>query len=219
MPPLRSIRNAILLVALWTAQALWRHKIFYGALGIVLFGTAAAFGAVRFGFGLDNENLITMHRFAGQFGGLIGLILFTCQLMIGANTGHKWHLWHAGLLAQRYCWPFLAINPRNAVSHLVIRVCSSVRHAHPQIALRGPVKAALAGVMLVNVLVCARLLANSGGELARIPLCRRLLAVGCLYLVGCPARTGLRLKHQICKFAPVIARIAVKRRIPNARRR
>ena len=51
----------ILLVDLWTAQALWRHKIFYGALGTVLFGTAAAFGAVRFGFGLDNENLITMH--------------------------------------------------------------------------------------------------------------------------------------------------------------
>ena len=91
----------ILLVALWTAQALWRHKIFYGALGIVLFGTAAAFGAVRFGFGLDNENLITMHRFAGQFGGLIGLILFTCQLMIGANTGHKWHLWHAGVAGQQ----------------------------------------------------------------------------------------------------------------------
>ena len=79
----------ILLVALWTAQVLWRHKIFYGALGIVLIGTAAAFGVIRFGFGLDDENLTTMHRFAGQFGGLIGLILFTCQLMIGANTGYK----------------------------------------------------------------------------------------------------------------------------------
>ena len=87
----------ILVVALLTAQALWRDKIFYDALGIVPFGRAAAFGAVRFGLGLDNENLITMHRFAGQFGGLIGLILFTCQLNFGANTKHKWHLWHAGV--------------------------------------------------------------------------------------------------------------------------
>ena len=53
----------ILLLALWTGLALWRHKIFYGALGIVLFATTAAFATVRFGFGLDNENLITMHRF------------------------------------------------------------------------------------------------------------------------------------------------------------
>ena len=40
-------------------------------------------------------------------------------------------------VACRYCWPsdtvgpFLAINPRNAVSNLVTRVCSSERHAHP----------------------------------------------------------------------------------------
>ena len=63
-------------------------------------------------------------------------------------------------VACRYCWPsdtvgpFLAINPCNAVSNLVTGVCSSERHAHPaDSALRGPVKAALAGVMLVNVLV------------------------------------------------------------------
>ena len=96
----------ILLVALWTAQTLWRHKIFYGALGIVLFGTAAAFGAVRFGFGLDNENLITMHRFVGQFGGLIGLVLFICQLIIGANPDINGICGMPLLLAQRYCWLF-----------------------------------------------------------------------------------------------------------------
>ena len=98
------------LVALWTAQALWRHKTFYGALGIVLFGTAAAFGAVRFS-GLDNEYLITMHRFTGQFGGLIGPILFTCQLMIGANTGHKWHLWHAGIAGPAMLLAFSSHQP------------------------------------------------------------------------------------------------------------
>ena len=52
--PLRSIRSADPISGSLTAQALWRHKIFYGAPGIALFGTAAAFGAVRFGFGLDN---------------------------------------------------------------------------------------------------------------------------------------------------------------------
>ena len=144
----------ILLVALWTAQALWRNKIFYGALGIVLFGTAAAFGAVRFGFGLDNENLIAMHQFVGQFGGLIGLILFICQLMIGANTEHKWHLWHAGIAGPAILLALFLPSTRVTlflIWLLGLVVLSAART--PQIALRGPVKAALAGVMLVNVLV------------------------------------------------------------------
>ena len=144
----------ILLVALWTAQALWRHKIFYGALGIVLFGSAAAFGAVRFGFGLDNENLITMHRFVGQFGGLIGLVLFICQLMIGANTGHKWHLWHATIASPAILLALFLPSTRVTLFLIWLLgfvVLSAART--PQIALRGPVKAALAGVMLVNVLV------------------------------------------------------------------
>ena len=144
----------ILLVALWTAQALWRHKIFYGALGIVLFGTAASFGAVRFGFGLDSENLITTHRFVGQFGGLIGLILFICQLMIGANTGHKWHLWHAGIAGPAMLLALFLPSTRVTLFLIWLLgfvVLSATRT--PQIALRGPVKAALAGVMLANVLV------------------------------------------------------------------
>ena len=144
----------ILLVALWTAQALWRHKIFYGALGIVLFGSAAAFGAVRFGFGLDNENLTTMHRFVGQFGGLIGLVLFICQLMIGANTGHKWHLWHAAIAGPAILLALFLPSTRVTLFLIWLLgfvVLSATRT--PQIALRGPVKAALAGVMLVNVLV------------------------------------------------------------------
>lgn len=144
----------ILLVALWTAQALWRQKIFYGALGIVLFGSAAALGAVRFGFGLDNENLITMHRFVGQFGGLIGLVLFICQLMIGANTGHKWHLWHAAIAGPAILLALFLPSTRVTLFLIWLLgfvVLSATRT--PQIALRGPVKAALAGVMLVNVLV------------------------------------------------------------------
>ena len=144
----------ILLVALWTAQALWRHKIFYGALGIVLFGSAAAFGAVRFGFGLDNENLTTMHRSVGQFGGLIGLVLFICQLMIGANTGHKWHLWHATIAGPAILLALFLPSTRVTLFLILLLgfvVLSATRT--PQIALRGPVKAALAGVMLVNVLV------------------------------------------------------------------
>ena len=144
----------ILLVAIWIAQALWRHKIFYGALGIVLFGTAAAFGAIRFGFGLDNENLIAMHQFVGQFGGLIGLILFICQLMIGANSGHKWHLWHAGIAGPAILLALFLPSTRVTlflIWLLGLVVLSAART--PQIALRGPVKAALAGVMLVNVLV------------------------------------------------------------------
>ncbi|MEC8247352.1 MAG: hypothetical protein VX019_04765 [Pseudomonadota bacterium] len=141
-------------MALWTAQALWRHKIFYGALGIVLFGIAATFGAVRFGLGLDNENLITMHRFVGQFGGLIGLVLFICQLMIGANTGHKWHLRHAAIAGPAILLALFLPSTRVTLFLIWLLgfvVLSAART--PQIALRGPVKAALAGVMLVNVLV------------------------------------------------------------------
>ena len=97
----------ILLVALWTAQPLWRHKIFYGALGIVLFGTAAAFGAVRFSFA----------------GPAILLALFLPSTRVTLFL-----IWLLGFVV----------------------LCAS---RTPQIAIRGPVKAALAGVMLVNLLV------------------------------------------------------------------
>ena len=95
--PLRSIRSADPISGSLDSPGFVAAKIFNSALGIILFGTAAAFGVARFGFGLDNENLITMHRFTGQFGGLISLILSTCQLMVGPNTGHKWRLWHTSI--------------------------------------------------------------------------------------------------------------------------
>ena len=67
-------------------------------------------------------------------------------------------------VACRLCWPSDTLGlflPSTRVTLFLIWLLGFVvlcATRTPQIALRGPVKAALAGVMLVNVLVFARLL-------------------------------------------------------------
>lgn len=144
----------ILLVALWTAQALWRHKIFYGALGIVLFGTAAALGAIRFGLSLNDDNLTTLHRFASQFGGLVGVILFCHELIIGTEKGRKWRLWHTGFASLMALTALLFPMTRVPLFLFWLAGLIVLCAGHtPHITLRIPVKMALAGIMLANVVL------------------------------------------------------------------
>jgi hypothetical protein len=89
----------IVLVALWTARTLWRQNMGHGALGTLLFGTAAALGAVKFGLGVRQEGFIALHQVASQFGGLVGVMLFTHQLMTSSDILQKWVPRHRGFAA------------------------------------------------------------------------------------------------------------------------
>ena len=77
----------IVLVALWTARALWRQNMGHAALGTLLFGTAAALGAVKFGLGVRHESFIALHQLASQFGA--AWLENGCQLGTTATTKGK----------------------------------------------------------------------------------------------------------------------------------
>lgn len=144
----------IVLVALWTARALWRQNMGHGALGTLLFGTAAALGAVKFGLGVRHEGFIALHQLASQFGGLVGVMLFTHQLMISSDILQKWVPPHRGFAALVALVAFvlpLARVPLFLIWSLGLIVLCATRT--PQIALAAPVKAAMAAIMLLNVLV------------------------------------------------------------------
>ena len=66
-------------VAVWGAWHLMRANKPVGALGVALFGLAAAIGTVRVTSGLI-EPLGLAHRFASQIGGLLGLLLILWQI-------------------------------------------------------------------------------------------------------------------------------------------
>jgi len=72
-------------VAVWGAWHLRRGNKLVGALGVALFGLAAAIGTVRVTGGLI-EPLGMAHRFASQIGGLLGLLLLLWQIF-EATTG------------------------------------------------------------------------------------------------------------------------------------
>ena len=144
----------IVLVALWTARALWRQNMGHGALGTLLFGTAAALGAVKFSLGVRHEGFIALHQLASQFGGLVGVMLFTHQLMTSSDILQKWVPRHRGFAALVALVAFvlpLARVPLFLIWSLGLIVLCATRT--PQIALAAPVKAAMAAIMLLNVLV------------------------------------------------------------------
>ena len=144
----------IVLVALWTARTLWRQNMGHGALGTLLFGTAAALGAVKFGLGVRHEGFIALHQLASQFGGLVGVMLLTHQLMTRSDILQKWVPRHRGFAALVALVAFvlpLARVPLFLIWSLGLIVLCATRT--PQIALAAPVKAAMAAIMLLNVLV------------------------------------------------------------------
>lgn len=144
----------IVLVALWTARALWRQNMGHAALGTLLFGTAAALGAVKFGLGVRHESFIALHQLASQFGGLVGVMLLTHQLMTSSDILQKWVPPHRGFAALVALVAFvlpLARVPLFLIWSLGLIVLCATRT--PQIALAAPAKAAMAAIMLLNVLV------------------------------------------------------------------
>jgi hypothetical protein len=69
----------VFVAAAWGAWQLMRAGKPVGALGVALFGLAAAIGTVRVTSGLI-EPLAVPHRFASQIGGLLGLLLLLWQI-------------------------------------------------------------------------------------------------------------------------------------------
>jgi len=144
----------IFLVALWTARALWQQNMGHGSLGTLLFGTAAALGAIKFGLGVKHESFIALHQFASQFGGLVGLMLFTDQFITSSNIMEKWVLRHRGVAALvalvAFAFPYARVPLFLIWSLGLILLCAT---STPQNALAAPIKAAMAAIMLLNVLV------------------------------------------------------------------
>ena len=144
----------IILVALWTAHVFWRQNMGLSALGTLLFGTAATLGAIKFGLGVRHESFISLHQFASQFGGLVGVMLFTHQLMTSSDILQKWVPRHRGFAAVLALVAFvlpLARVPLFLIWSLGLIVLCAARTPH--IAPAAPVKAATAAIMLLNALV------------------------------------------------------------------
>ena len=62
----------------------------FSALGTLLFGTAATLGAIKFSLHVRRESFIALHQLANQFGGLVGVMLFTYQLITSSDILQKW---------------------------------------------------------------------------------------------------------------------------------
>jgi hypothetical protein len=69
----------VFVVAAWGAWRFFQVGKPAGALGVALFGLAAAIGTIRITGGLI-ESLAVLHRFASQIGGLLGLLLLLWQI-------------------------------------------------------------------------------------------------------------------------------------------
>lgn len=90
MPPHFAISEAfIVLAAIYCGWALYRSGFWMASVGVLCFGAAAAVGVYRFPSG-HVEALADIHRWAGQMGGLIGMIFITSELSKKAAPTSKW---------------------------------------------------------------------------------------------------------------------------------
>lgn len=89
MPPHYAISEAfIVIAALYCGWKLARCSQWMGAIGVLLFGAAASIGVYRFPSGLVAE-LASIHRWAGQIGGLTGMGLIAIELLTKAPPKSK----------------------------------------------------------------------------------------------------------------------------------
>ncbi len=70
----------IVISALFFGLRLVQRQKYLAAMGIALFGLAAAIGVYRFGFGKISE-LADVHKMAGQIGGLAGMSLIASEFV------------------------------------------------------------------------------------------------------------------------------------------
>ncbi|MBT5156912.1 MAG: hypothetical protein HOK33_08210 [Rhodobiaceae bacterium] len=142
----------IVLAALWAGTRLVAHDRAIAALGVLLFGAAAAIGAVRFSFGLI-EPWADMHRFAGTMGGLLAMMALTHQVVRfeTARLSPQSHMALAALgLGLALAMPALRV-PLFLIWSLGF-IWLAARHTPLRLSPAWQ-KAGVAGFMLFNVLV------------------------------------------------------------------
>jgi hypothetical protein len=142
----------IVLAALWGANRLVAQTRATAAFGLLLFGAAAAIGAVRFPFDLI-EPWADMHRFAGMMGGLLAMMALVHQI-VRFETARLSPSAHIGLAA-------LGLGVALAMPGLRVLlfllwslgfIWLAARHT-PNREASAWIKAGVAGFMLFNVIV------------------------------------------------------------------
>ncbi len=156
MPPHFAISEAfIVLAALYCGWKLYRNGFWMAAVGVICFGAAASVGVYRFPSG-QVDALADIHRWAGQMGGLIGMIFISSELSKKAAPASKWHhgKWvFGGLMLGSIL--IVLIKPVIAVPLFLIWSLLSIGAAftNPYAALSDRIRFALgASLMLLNVL-------------------------------------------------------------------
>lgn len=98
MPPHYAISEAfIVIAALYCGWKLASRSQWMGAIGVLFFGAAASIGVYRFPSGQVAE-LASIHRWAGQIGGLTGMGLIAIELLTKAAPQSKKSVLKWGLL-------------------------------------------------------------------------------------------------------------------------
>ena len=78
----------IVIAALWGGWRLARSGALFGALGVAIFGAAAAIGVVRFGAGRIGE-LAVLHQGVSQIGGATAMAMVASQLAMAGWAGRS----------------------------------------------------------------------------------------------------------------------------------
>jgi len=160
MPPHYAVSEALIVIAaLYAGWVLANRNQWMGAIGVLLFGAAAAIGVYRFPSGQVQE-LAALHKWAGQIGGLTGMSLIASGLL-GASS-----LLSSRTQLKTYCLALCAISvalaffkPALAVPLFLLwsLVAILAAFALPAKSLASRFGIALiAGVMLLNLVFVRR---------------------------------------------------------------
>lgn len=144
---------AIVLAGLWAGSRLYRDARFAAALGIALFSAAALMGVVRFGFGFVAE-MAEAHKLAGTLGGTAAMMALVFDRLVfdkAAEARQSLFLLTATLsLGLAIALPALAVPffLLYSLGFIYLTANASAQLARPRLVVM-----AMAGFMLVNVLV------------------------------------------------------------------
>ncbi|MGB0905918.1 MAG: hypothetical protein ACPGVT_00385 [Maricaulaceae bacterium] len=156
MPPHYAITEAfITLAAIWCAWKLFPRGQWMGAVGVLMFGAAAAIGVYRFPSG-QVEELARLHFMAGQLGGLVGMGFIAAEFLRNAvGTAKRSSVMMASLALIALCFVVAILKPALSVPLFLLWSVAAIIGAFAS--AKGGTKArVLAGVlvsiMLLNVI-------------------------------------------------------------------
>ena len=147
----------IVVIGLWAARRLYGAGRAAAALGLILFSTAAAIGAIRFGFDRDGAliaALADIHRLAGNIGGTAAMMALVYDLL---HRRAQSAVWQGRYMAA--CAVALALAlafPKLSVPLFVwwsVGFIGLVAMSADTLGRPSGMAMAIAGLMLVNVVV------------------------------------------------------------------